>query len=573
MSATFVPPLSLEGIAHSSERLTAEALSALSSGWVVMHSYPWLRSTRDAERAPLREGEADFILLHRRWGFLLVEVKGGPVELRGRVWRRGGNEIRDPFDQARRSRHTLLDAIQERTRGAVHRGMFTHGDVVILPHHTWTGDLPYNTSRDTLIDAHGLSELEERLIGASRSYGEHPELPEATFTAFVSALLPSFRLVRCAAADIRDESARFLQLTEQQNALLVGLLATPRVCVDGVAGSGKTLLAAEYAIRLAEDGLSVLLLCYNRHLAAWLDERLTDEPRLSSALGRVDSASFHSFAVTTATRARVDFDIPSAQPAQQEFWQNEAAMVLSQALSLLEGTDAEVRYDAVVVDEGQDFERDWWVPIDDLCGGPDGRLYVFLDLHQRLREGTGEPATSFDARLRLDVNCRNTRAVAEASNHLLSLPTRVLPTSPAGEPPLIRRAHTPEAVRGLVQQQLHALLADGIAPSQVALIGPASWRNGPLRGLVQVDDVALTDDAAAWRRGEGVLVTTAKAFKGLEADVVVIYDVASFGRLFNERDLYVAATRAKHRLFVCAPPGAARAAMEAAIAAGGRDAV
>jgi hypothetical protein len=40
-----------------------------------------------------------------------------------------------------------------------------------------------------------------------------------------------------------------------------------RVAVSGPAGSGKTLLAAEKARRLADQGFEVLLTCFNRPLA------------------------------------------------------------------------------------------------------------------------------------------------------------------------------------------------------------------------------------------------------------------------------------------------------------------
>jgi superfamily I DNA/RNA helicase len=81
-----------------------------------------------------------------------------------------------------------------------------------------------------------------------------------------------------------------------------------------------------------------------------------------------------------------------------------------------------------------------------------------------------------------------------------------------------------------------------------------------------VDGVPLIDDAIDWRRGAGVLVTTARAFKGLEADVVIAYGLAGFGALFTPTDLYVAWTRARHRLILICQSGEIRAAVEAALA-------
>ena len=126
--ARFIPEVSPEDIVHDSERVVYEALRGLPTGFVVLHSFPWLRPTRDLSGEPLREGEADFVILHPERGLLVLEVKGGRPEWVGRVWRRGGKELHDPFDQARRSRYALLDAIEEllcRLPGLARRARFT----------------------------------------------------------------------------------------------------------------------------------------------------------------------------------------------------------------------------------------------------------------------------------------------------------------------------------------------------------------------------------------------------------------------------------------------------------------
>ncbi len=53
---------------------------------------------------------------------------------------------------------------------------------------------------------------------------------------------------------------------------------------------------------------------------------------------------------------------------------------------LLEAVDAPgPRYDAIVVDEGQDFEDDWWLLLQLLLNDPDaGILYVFYDSNQAI---------------------------------------------------------------------------------------------------------------------------------------------------------------------------------------------
>lgn len=76
--------------------------------------------------------------------------------------------------------------------------------------------------------------------------------------------------------------------------------------------------------------------------------------------------------------------------------------------------------------------------------------------------------------------------------------------------------------------------------------------NGSLARFKEVEDIPLISEADAWRRGDGILITTARAFKGLEADIVIIYDLTGFGPNFSRTDFYVAWTRARHRLVIVA---------------------
>ena len=563
--AQIIPPIRAEQINHPSEQLVLEAFAKLPAAYVVMHSYPWLRPERDRQGGALREGEADFLILHPGRGLLIVEVKGGDCELRDRTWYRAGREIRDPFDQARRSKYALLDAVEERTRRTVHRGMFTHGEVVIFPHHAYEGALPLNADARTLIDARGLKDVEQRILGAYDAWGGRRGPPPELFQRLKSALLPSLRLVRVTAVDISAESARLVQLTLDQHAVLSGLLGSGRVLVEGVAGSGKTLLALEYAITLAEQGKRCLLLCYNRHLAEWLAERVGSEPRLQEAIGSVEVSHFHRYALGLARAARVEFVVPPGNAAR--FWEEDAALLLEQAIEVLRGTPEEPRFDAVIVDEGQDFARDWWVTVEELAGGRKGAVYVFLDRRQSLRAEGALPPLDLPTRLTLDINCRNTRSIAESGARVSKVTVRVLLGAPEGEPPSVRRPGSLSEAAKAVVAEIRGLLKQGIKPSQIAALGPASLEHGSLKRFTEIDGTPLTSDAAAWRRGEGLLVSTARAFKGLEADAVIVYDLASFGDLFTLTDLYVAWTRAQHRLILICQNGEVRAEAEAAIGA------
>lgn len=564
--ARFVPEVAQEDIVHDSERVVYEALRALPTGFVVLHSFPWLRPMRDLAGEPLREGEADFVILHPERGLLVLEVKGGKPELTGRTWLRAGKELRDPFEQARKSRYALLDAIEERTRKRVNRMMFTHGDIVVFPHVKFTGALPVNSDPRVLVDAPDLAILPARIEEAFKAWARSAtHLLPSQFTELLDALMPKLRLMRCAGADVRAEHHRIVQITLDQRATLLGLLENERVLVEGTAGSGKTLLALEFALTLADRGERVLFLCYNRHLCAWLQEQAKHDPRAHRVGALLEVSTFHSCARRLAQRAHVDFDVPST--GEQEFWDDEVPLIMEQALEVLRARGQAETFDAVVVDEAQDFAPDWWVTIESLSRASQaGRLYAFLDMNQSLRGTAKRPPVPLPVRFPLTTNCRNTKAIARSGSSLAKIDVRLLPGSPSGEAPAVRRAASSTAEAGLVLAEIRQLLQQGIKPHQLALIGPASHAKGSLAQHVEVEGVPLIDDASDWRRGAGVLATTARAFKGLEADVVIAYGLGGFGVLFTPTDLYVAWTRARHRLVLVCQAGEVRAAAEAALA-------
>lgn len=568
--ARFIPDLPADQISHDSERLVYEALQGLPDGYLVLHSYPWLRPDRDLEGKPLREGEADFVILHRDRGLLVLEVKGGEPRLDGRSWWRGGKRMRDPFVQAQRNLHALLDAVEERTRGRLTREAFVFGHAVVFPHAAYQGDLPANARREVFFDMRDLADLPARIERAYRAYTGRPRpLSKAQLGQLRDVLLPKLRVVRCVGPDLERAEAQLIQLTELQQRTLAGLFANRRVLVEGVAGSGKTLLALERAVTLAEEGARVQLLCYNRQLAEWLGDRLAQEPRLDAAAGEVRVGHFHGLALDLARQAGVEVEPP--QRRSRTFWEHDAASILDHAVGLLRGTEHDPTVDALVIDEAQDFAAEWWLALEELLSEPQtGTMYVFIDLAQGLREGSGEPPVELPTRFRLSTNCRNTQRIALPGALVAHQHIDLLPGAPVGERVRLVRATSPADQPRHVEETVAALLdRAGLTPGQVVLIGPAAWEHGSLVGVARIAGVPLVTDARDWRAGKGLLCTTARSFKGLESDAAVVYDLDGLGGLFTTSDLYVAWTRAKHLLTLICHGDTARAAVEAALSQAG----
>ena len=569
--ARMLPAVESSSIPHDSERLVYEALKALPAEFTILHSYPWLRPERGAWGEALVEGEADFVVLHRELGLLVLEVKGGELCLQDHQWHRqlgGGHlkKIKDPLQQAQRSMHALLDSIEKRTGHAVTRQHLVYSYAAVFPHQETAGPLPPNARAELLINRAGLPRLATRIPEAMRSFGRKSPLSERDFRLVLDALLPRFRVYRPLGVDIDTAAQRLLELTDTQRLVFEGLYDNPRVLVEGAAGTGKTFLALERAMAFAREGVKTLFVCFNRELALWATEQLQKDDTRQPLASTLKVVNFHALASQLAREAGVEFTVPAGSAEAARFWREEAPGLLEQALGVL--PDWRRSWGALIVDEAQDFDELWWYALLELLED-EGKspIYVFMDRNQSLFGPQRPPPFALETRYELRTNCRNTRRIATTSANLLPLPVNVLPHAPPGVEPRVLRATGTAQQRGLVQAEVRRLLTEErIRPDQLVLLGPASWERGSLSEVRALEGVRLTSSAAEWRRGETLLCTTARAFKGLEADVVVLYDVGGLGGLFTESDLYVACTRARHHLIAVVHDTTTRERLEAAMA-------
>lgn len=572
--AKILPKVDPSQLEHPSEAPVYTALrDQLSDDYTVLHSYPWLRRWRGEA---LVEGEADFVILHPARGMLVLEVKGGDtIRHDGSRWfrdtERGPREFKDPFRQAARNMHALLNIAEQRSGGKIRRSDFVHGYAAVFPHMNYEGEPPPHADRAIVISMRELPRMAEAVEAALAAWTESPRgLGADRFRLLLrECVMPSFRLFRPVGPDLARASEQLLRLTENQAAVFRGLYEQDRVLVKGVAGSGKTFLALHRALAFAREGKRTLLLCFNRDLAAWLRAQVEADPQAEELEGELVIDNFHHLAKELADRAKLDFWPADGRKPDQRFWDEEAADIVDQAAMELPEDD---RFDAVVVDEAQDFLQLWWFTItQSLLKDPDGPLYAFMDPNQSLRGEVEKPDFSFEASFQLNINCRNTRRISAASASLLSLNSETHGGAPLGAALRIHRAPKAQQ-KNAVLQELRALLGrEDLKPAQIALIGPASKKKGSLAGLNEIDGVPVVTSAQEWRDGGGVLITTSRSFKGLEADVVILYDLEGFGKLFRLEDLYVACTRAKLLLIAFAQEGAAQDALLTAQGAAERE--
>lgn len=152
--------------------------------------------------------------------------------------------------------------------------------------------------------------------------------------------------------------------------------------VKGPAGSGKTLAIASRAAALAGEGKQVLILTFNITLAHYVSDLVGRRTReLGVDRRNVDCIHIHGF----CTNIMQDF-------GTQDDWEDTNRLDDS-ADGLIQGAEALYKagnswlpkYDAIFVDEGQDYKPEWWNFIrHQLRKSSSGELLLAADVSQDL---------------------------------------------------------------------------------------------------------------------------------------------------------------------------------------------
>jgi predicted XRE-type DNA-binding protein len=552
--ARLIPKVEIKDISVKSERDVAHYLvNLLPDDCIVYHSYPWLKTDRNDKGATtLKEGETDFVIIIPSHGMLILEVKGGEIKYDGerRQWNRvvsGGRlkQIQDPFEQANRNTHFLEKVIKLKGYSGAESLPFGYGYAVVFPDCEYSGSTPPGATPSIIFSANDLEYLDRRIKTALTQWvrcNKPNPLSSEDIKNIQRAISPSFSLLPILFRKIEDQEEKLFRLTRDQMMLLDFLAVRKRACIKGVAGSGKTMLAQAQAEKFADAGMKTLLVCYNKTLAKWLRDNIAIHYSKT-----ITVIHFHGLCSEWCNKANIPFKPPLSD--ENSFWEEDAPDLLIDAIDLLDD-----RFDAVIVDEGQDFHSDWWIPLEYINStGDEGAMYVFYDPNQNLYIGQDSTLPALGEPFNLPVNCRNTKLIAGLCSSILDLDIPTKEDAPSGDEPIILQLENNFEIRKRVESYVHEWINQGkLKANQVAILSPYKLSNSSLSSISKIKGVEVTDDINRWKAGLGILFSTVKGFKGLEADAILLIDVPSIddASLFKRSDYYVACSRAKHMLVV-----------------------
>lgn len=498
-----------------------------------------------------KDHEFDFVILMPEVGIVVLEVKGGRVWVdETGTWRQGNlnrSSVIRPVEQCRDGKYELRKYVEQDPRWRnSSRTRIRWGHAIAVPFTDLDEDFSTPECPRWMISGRNdVEDIAKRLQGIVEQQESGHRRPTDEDIELVVEILtgrnfPTYDIA--AAADEREAAAD--RLTLEQATLLQVTRLIPRLEVRGGAGSGKTILALTQAKDLTRGQgqrkpQRVALLCYSIGLSEYFKRRLEGVPRRHrpAFVGCFEDLA-RAWGVTEFA-ARDDTD----------FWERRLAEQMAQIAAALPERQ---RFDAIIVDEAQDFADDWWVPLmaalkDEETGG----LYVYSDENQRIFARFGQPPVPL-VPLVLDHNLRNTQQIAKAFGPLA--PMRMHLRGGRGEDVSFVPCPSGDEIE-VADEQVDALLEAGWRPEHVALLTMGK------RHPIQMERWEAEGPAGYWRsfwENEDVFYGHVLGCKGLERRAVVLCVNPKQDLVRAKEMLYVGMSRATDQLVVVGDPDAIR---------------
>lgn len=488
------------------------------------------------------ECEIDFIISNQHDVVICLEVKGGLIAYDGAqdCWKQNDTVMpRSPDRQASEATHGLIRELSRELQNANVDWALCFPQCSYRPGGGATG-VPLSRIIDEQRLANIVAELPklERDVRAAfrRSGMTKPEAAE-----FIKRLTRGIGFVQILGVRLAREAEQLIQVTEEQCQVLSDLEINPRMIVHGAAGTGKTVVAQAFAKRLGESGRKVLLLFYNKGIAS----------KVRYAFERDSSVTVSTF--SSFAKRLVEANEPewweSQAKTESDFW----SLILPSKLLDIPRSQ-QPTYDAIIVDEGQDFKPEWYEYLQTLLAtSEESRFCVFLDEHQDIfGHWKHFPCSPAPAKKVFTKNCRNTKAIVGFLNR--SYPTRMecYDMSPLGVPVIERVAHSDlEELEHLTSDIKKLVGPEHVRPGAIVILLNTPKEQSPLGGAKAIAGYPLESTYGRYDpSARQIYYSTIEIFKGLEADIVFLLLGSALDLAACRQAIYVQGSRAKHLLYI-----------------------
>ncbi len=500
-----------------------ESLKQLPNDWYIYHSLNWKDRSKNGR---ITWGEADFVIFNKNYGILVVEVKSGGISFKDGKWLQTRldnseiNEMKNPFNQANRSKYKLIDEIDYK---------LPYGDRCFVDKAVWfpsisndelqKANLPLEYDSKLILTKESLNNPLQSILSIYNFYNStrYTMLSRNSENVILETIMPSFNLVP-SASNIKDEADYvFYQLTNEQKKVLDFISDQQTVAIQGSAGTGKTFIAVEQAKRLSSDK-KVLFLCFNKFLYYHLDNKCK--------LNNVDYYNLHTFL---------------SKNSSDDISTDEKCLKALKSIDFANTLD----YQAIIIDEAQDINDKILIEFYEICKRLNYNLYLFYDKNQMLFQNKlPKCLEEFDCKLTLTKNCRNTLKIVQTINSVFNINTQANGFSVSGVMPTFYFVDTD--IQNKLRLIINDYLNDGFDQKDITILTLSTEDESCLNGITQIGNYKINHES----NEDGIFFTTSKKFKGLESNIIIVidFDAKEYSDYEYMKNLYVSLSRARQRL-------------------------
>ena len=394
--ATFYP--SLENIARfkvpptDGERTLLDFLGRVLDDSYEVYFNPYLNGDRP-----------DVLIMRKGNGVLVIEVKDWNLdnftlnEKKKWVYTPDGSVVKSPVDQVLKYKNNLFDLHVDQLLAkkifdvrhfnivacAIYFHCATQLQVENLLVNPYKNDYNYQKFLKYNIDLMGKDSLNADLF--AKILEQHYLIPSKPSFFFTDDIYQNFKRILTPTIHQRSEGIPYTYSQKQKEIIYS---TNPEQRVKGVFGSGKTTVLAARAVQAYKRALNwtnyprVLILTYNITLKNFIHDKLmrVDE---TFPIESFIIINYHSFINAELNNLNIDVVVPDGYPEEKiseyldkNYYSN---------LSLFEEHQKDiVKYDAVLIDEIQDYNRPWMDVIKLFFREPKGDYVLFGDVKQNI---------------------------------------------------------------------------------------------------------------------------------------------------------------------------------------------
>ena len=362
---------------------------------------------------------------------------------------------------------------------------------------------------------------------------------------------------------------------QQKNIYINAIIGSKRFIGKGLAGTGKTILAAKIATNEIYRDKKILLLTKTKGLTKFLYVQLKKE-NINYENSKMQIYNVDSFVPRVGQRLGIPVNRPSRGMSPKELNEHFDNYIPQMCKTIFDNKPNE-KYDLVVVDECQDFHKSWFNSLESITK-EDGQMIMFFDpLQNTLENKTDSMAEilkkpheiSFNS-FTLTANYRNSSSISYLLSNLIKkyFPNELNYSQHANEsfkgkkPELIESDNFDDLVLKTIEKVKSLIDNDKIKPKDIGIIGIENTNplknNAKLSIQKKLTELGLTvlkaegySDAYEVGGENSITFENYRRFKGLEKRAIILVNIFDIN---NETvgKIYTGLSRARGDLTIIA---------------------